>query len=124
MEGSYKTQETDDRILLRPPSAVGTQTNFDDPQRAAELELGIDNPLAVETETSLQNGDAHEQNGGASNGGASNGNTRTMSNGNGHAAEPDSLPPKPNEVDDDDDNPECGWFRWRPNCLQVSKNIY
>eukprot|EP00057_Strongylocentrotus_purpuratus_P019729 XP_011674203.1 PREDICTED: solute carrier organic anion transporter family member 4A1 [Strongylocentrotus purpuratus] len=117
MEGSYKTQE-DDRILLRPPSAVGTQTNFNDPQRAAELELGIDNPLAVETETSLQNGDAHEQNGGAS-----NGKTRTMSNGNGHAAEPDSLPPKPNEVDDDDDNPECGWFRWRPNCLQCCNNI-
>ncbi|XP_054750679.1 solute carrier organic anion transporter family member 4A1-like isoform X2 [Lytechinus pictus] len=116
MDGTYTTNN-DDRILLRPPSTVGTQTNFNDPQRAAELELGIDNPLAVETETTLQNGHVNEQNGGTSDGKA-----RAMSNGNGHIADSDALPPKENDTDEDD-NPQCGWFRWRPQCLQCCNNI-
>ncbi|XP_071477935.1 solute carrier organic anion transporter family member 4A1-like [Diadema antillarum] len=128
MNGVYKSNNADDRILLRPPSTIGTQTNFDN-----EIQ-GFDNPLHVELETSLDNGAVKhtETNGNAhhpeANGTAVANGTSTT---NGAAASPnEELPPK-NDVstpsdgvnDDEDDNPDCGWYKWRPNCVQCCNNI-
>ena len=110
MEGTY-TQKDDNRIILRPPSHVGIQTDLDS-------NGGLDNPgVDLEAETNLESGGGTH----ARENGDANGNTVPIY---GVKYGEETVHTIQDDIDFDDDDPKCGWFRCRPDCLQVCFDFF